>query len=131
MEDNNSIREFVKKHDIPTVAEKLLFVLGFKCNLLGTAYLKNAIVMQYNNAPCSLCNEIYPGVAAAHNTTDERVERDIRHAIGECYKTQKPMEMSELFGKSALTDRYSPSCGEFLGILCTWIRLEKAEANVG
>ncbi len=127
MTDKDSMREFVRKHDIRTVAEKLLFVLGFKCNLLGTTYLKDAIVVKYNNAPCSLCKEIYPGIAATHNTTGKRVERAIRNAINVCYTAQTPMELTELFGKSALTDKYSPSCGEFIGILCTWIHLEKAE----
>ncbi len=122
-----STREFVKNHEIHTVAEKLLFVLGFKCNLLGTTYLKDAIVMQYNNAPCSLCKEIYPGVAAVHNATSERVERAIRHAINVCYESQKPTELSGLFGKSPITNKYSPSSGEFISILCTWIRLERAE----
>lgn len=129
MIDKERTKEFVRKHDIQTVAEKLLFMLGFKCNLLGTAYLKDAIVLQYNNAPGSLCKEIYPGVAAAHNTTSERVERAIRHAINICYESQKPTDMNDLFGNSSLTGKYSPSCGEFIGILCTWIHLEKAEAE--
>ncbi len=121
------IRSFVKNHQIQTVAEKLLFELGFKCNLLGTLYLKDAIVMQYQNGYCSLGKEVYPVIAARHNTTAQRVERSIRHALAVCYESQKPLEMGDLFGNSAITGQYSPSNGEFISVLCTWIHLEKAE----
>ncbi len=125
--DITSIREFVKSHSIAAVAEKLLYELGFKCNLLGTMYLRDAIAMQYANGHCSLCKRIYPEIGKKYITTSERVERAIRHAINLCYAEGKPMEMTDLFGKSSLTGRYAPSSGEFISEICTWIRLEQAE----
>ncbi len=124
--DLNGIRVFVKSHDIDAVAEKLLFELGFKCNLHGTLYLKEAIVMQYENGLRPLRKEVYPEIAEVCHTTGENVERSIRHAIATCYGTHKPAEMTDLFGKSPITSKYSPSNGEFISVMCTWIRLEKS-----
>ncbi len=122
----NEIRAFVRSRNIDAVAEKLLFELGFKCNLHGTLYLKKAIAMQYENGLLPLRNEIYPEIAEVCNSMGENVERSIRHAISICYGTHKPTEMTDLFGKSPITSKYPPSNGEFISVLCTWIRLEKA-----
>lgn len=54
--------EYVKSHDIESVAEMLLFVLGFKYNLCGTKYLKQGIVIRYGEEN-SLCKDLYNKIA--------------------------------------------------------------------
>lgn len=56
---------------------------GILPNLKGYKYLKEAIVKGYCNREMldAVTKYLYPEVAEAHNTTSDRVERAIRHAI--------------------------------------------------
>ena len=62
--------------------KKLLLSLGVMPNLRGFRYLCDAIDL-YNQrgGDISITKELYPAIAAKHNTTSSRMERCIRTVI--------------------------------------------------
>ena len=122
--------EFVKLNPIENVAEKVLFVLGFKSSLLGTKYIRDGIVSLYNNEHESY-RTIYGMIAAAHNTTHTCVERSIRHAINDCYKSGNIERLNELFRCQIVDPTYAPTNSEFISAICTWVHIEKNQTAKG
>lgn len=120
--------EYVKSHDIESVAEMLLFVLGFKYNLCGTKYLKQGIVIRYGEEN-SLCKDLYNKIALHFCTTACRVERSIRHSICECYNAGHLAQINNLFRCHVFDENYAPTNSQFISAVCTWIHLEKLRAE--
>jgi two-component system response regulator (stage 0 sporulation protein A) len=103
----------------------VLFVLGFKSNLSGTGYLREAIVQMYDCKTCLICKELYPNIASKFNTTPQRVERCIRHAISTCVDSTTIFRFNDLCGVQVIDKRYSPTNSEFITQICTWLHLVK------
>lgn len=122
--------EFVKLNPIENVAEKVLFILGFKSSLLGTKYIRDGIVTLYNNEHESY-RTMYGKIADAHKTTHTCVERSIRHAINDCYKSGYLERLNELFRCQIVDPAYAPTNSEFISAICTWVHIEKNQAPKG
>ena len=62
---------------------RMLHELGMPSHIKGYQYIRDGIVMIYNNPDIigGITKELYPDVATKYNTTVSRVERAIRHAI--------------------------------------------------
>lgn len=60
-----------------------LLELGFRPNLLGFEYIKEAVmeVVDSGVSRITLTTQLYPTIAEKHATTKGNVERGIRHAI--------------------------------------------------
>ena len=125
---NAKFDDVVRHESIEHVVEFLLFRLGFKSNLRGTRYLKEAIVSKYTTDVDSLCKQLYPSIAAKYDTKGERVERSIRHTINECYASGNLARANDMLGWQIVSN-YPPTNSEFISSVCTWIRLEKMSAN--
>ena len=121
---NENFVAYVRRESVENVAELILFRLGFKSNLLGTQYLKEAIVSKYTTKIDSLCRHLYPLVATKFNTKSARVERSIRHTINECHASGKLLRANDLLGWQMVTN-YPPTNSEFISSICTWMRLER------
>lgn len=68
---------------IERMTSSILNGTGILPNLKGYKYLKEAIVMGYSNNEVldAVTKFLYPQIAKKNNTTSDRVERAIRHAI--------------------------------------------------
>lgn len=105
----------------------LLLELGFQPHLAGYKYMRSAIemvILKPSLLQGKITKEIYPGVAAIHQTTASRVERAMRHSIDQAHglKTHK---WSRLIGHYHHSPE--PPCnGFFLAQCAEVLRLELA-----
>lgn len=109
------------------IVSRMLFLMGFRNNLIGTAYLKDAILLLYNlNAgiKINLCKEIYSKVAERNCSTVNRVERDIRHCIQDCYNRGKLFAFNALVHCEIVTKDYTITNSELLKSIVSWLRME-------
>ena len=115
---------FVKSESVENAVEFMLFQFGFKSNLQGTGFLKDAIVENYTTKIRSLSKGLYPRIAVKHDSTAERVERSIRHTINECFSAGNLVRANDLLGFQIISN-YPPTNSEFISSICTWLRLER------
>ena len=65
---------------------------------------------------------LYPKIAATHNTTVTRVERSIRHAIGVCMDRGDDKAIYKIFGQSIKSSKGKPTNKEFILALTEHVR---------
>lgn len=124
--DVDATVEFVRINSIENIAEKLLFILGFKSSLLGTRYIRDGIVNIYNQDFCSF-RTLYEQIAKKYNTTYTCVERSIRHSISESHANGYLDRLNDLFRYQILDSKYPPTNSEFISAICTWVHIEKSQ----
>lgn len=73
----------------------LLKSIGIAVHVKGYNYLREAIIYTKNNPGRKIAatNELYPEIAKKFNTTSNRVERAIRHAIEKLWKKNANPEL--------------------------------------
>lgn len=71
---------------------ELLRELGVPCHLKGFFYIQKAIMLIGENPELleHMTKELYPAVAESFDTTPQRVERAIRHAIELIFEEYEP-----------------------------------------
>ncbi len=115
---------FVKTNSIENGVNKLLFRLGFKSKLKGTEYLKESIVLKYNDNLLR-CKDIYPKIAQKHDVSSSSVERAIRNTLNNCYVSGKLAAINEMCRFKIIDEKYVPTNSEFICEISTWIQLVK------
>ena len=105
---------------------RMLHELGMPSHIKGYQYIRDGIVMIYNNPEIigGITKELYPDVAIKHNTTVSRVERAIRHAIEVSWNRGNWDLMEEIFGHSVDIDKAKPTNSEFIVTIADKLRLE-------
>ena len=119
--------------DVKVVLGKLFMLLLFKSKLVGTAYLKEAVLYRYEqelNAQVSLTKEIYPAVASRLSTTVNRVERNIRNAISDCHEHGNLYAFNVLTRGDVIKTGYAPTNGELISSIASWLQLERQQNNI-
>jgi two-component system response regulator (stage 0 sporulation protein A) len=71
--------------------------------------------------------ELYPKIAAMHNTSATRVERAIRHSIELAWDRGNIDYVSRIFGYTINVDRGKPTNSEFIALIAD--RLKMCEAS--
>ena len=120
-------------HDVSSVVQRLLTILGFKSKLIGTQYLMDAILYRYDNCYnlyVGMTNGAYTAVANMRNTTSTRVERAIRNTIVNCHTHGALSSFNVLTHTSIIDDQYAPSNGEFMCSVVNWLQLEKKSGHI-
>lgn len=104
----------------------MLHELGMPAHIKGYQYVRDGIVMIYNNPDIigGITKELYPDVASKYNTTVSRVERAIRHAIEVSWNRGNWDLMEEVFGHSVDIDKAKPTNSEFIVTIADKLRLE-------
>lgn len=89
---------------------RMLHELGMPAHIKGYQYIRDGIIMIYNNPDIigGITKELYPDVASKYNTTVSRVERAIRHAIEVSWNRGNWDLMEEIFGHSVDIDKAQP-----------------------
>lgn len=105
---------------------KMLHELGIPSHIKGYQYIRESIMLIYNNPYIigGITKELYPEVATKYKTTSSRVERAIRHAIEVSWNRGDYDYMEELFGHSVDYDRAKPTNSEFIATVADKLRLD-------
>ena len=95
---------------------KLLHGLGVPSHIKGYQYIREGVILMYNNPDIvgAITKELYPEIASRYDTTVSRVERAIRHAIEVSWNRGDIDLMEEIFGHSVDYDRAKPTKSEFI-----------------
>lgn len=109
----------------------LLFELGIPGNLLGYKYLVTAILDTLDdiNIVNRLTSKLYPTVAQRYNTTPQKVERSIRHAVMVACNSGKMNNINRLWNSDVAAEHYHPTNGELIAVIAEKILLELQQYN--
>ena len=121
----NSRETIIKYNEnIDLEISHILHNLGIPSHIRGYKYIRDGILIIYNNENVSLITkEIYPQIACKYETTPSRVERAIRHAIEVSWIRGDLSLMEDLFGFSVSCDKAKPTNSEFLSTIADRIKL--------
>ena len=104
---------------------QILHNLGIPSHIRGYKYIRDGVMILFNNSNISLITkEIYPQIAYKYETTPSRVERAIRHAIEVSWIRGDLALMEDLFGFSVSCDKAKPTNSEFLTTIADRIKLD-------
>ena len=94
----NELIEFQEK-DLQIQVTNVLHALGIPSNIKGYQYVRSAILMVYDNPHFigGITKELYPDLSIKYNTSIQRVERAIRHAIEVSWNRGDIDLMEEIF----------------------------------
>ena len=110
---------------LEVVVTELMHEMGIPAHIKGYQYLRDAILRALSDE--SLANnvtkELYPKVAEKYNTTSDRVERAIRHAIELAWVRGNVDLMTEYFGYTINLQKGKPTNAEFIAMVSDRIRL--------
>ena len=122
--DSKSINLY--KNNLEISITRMLHELGMPSHIKGYQYIREGIMMIYNNPDIigGITKELYPDVASKFDTTVSRVERAIRHAIEVSWNRGNWDLMEEIFGHSVDIDKAKPTNSEFIVTIADKLRLE-------
>ncbi len=124
LNSNMSLKEM--SSTIEVEVSNILHSLGIPSHLKGYQYIREGIIIMYDNKLDTLITkEVYPEIAYKYDTTVSRVERAIRHAIEVSWIRGDLKMMEDLFGNSIDFERAKPTNGEFLTTIADRIKLNK------
>lgn len=105
--------------------------LGIPANLLGYEYLKSAIRLCLEDRTYInfITKRLYPEVAKQYDTTPNRAERAIRHAIEAAWNRGDPDRLEHYFGWTVSSKRSKPTNGEFIATVVEQLRMEQEAAG--
>ena len=128
--DTKSINLYQNNLEISVT--RMLHELGMPSHIKGYQYIREGIMMIYNNPEIigGITKELYPDVASKFDTTVSRVERAIRHAIEVSWNRGNWDLMEEIFGHSVDIDKAKPTNSEFIVTIADKLRLEFMKQGV-
>lgn len=111
--------------NIDLVITNVLHDLGIPSNLKGYDYLKEAILMKFNDKTITyVTKDIYPRIAKEFNTKPENVERNIRHAIEvSCIRGNYEF-IHEIFRNTKNTEKEKPTNYEFISTITERLKID-------
>ena len=112
--------------DLRIILTKLLHELGVPSHIKGYEYIREGIILLYNDPSIigGITKELYPEIADKYNTSVSRVERAIRHAIEVSWNRGNLDLMEEVFGHSVDYDKAKPTNSEFIVTVADKLKLE-------
>ena len=118
-------------NNLEITVTKLLHGLGVPSHIKGYQYIREGVLLMYNNPDIvgAITKELYPEIANKFDTTVSRVERAIRHAIEVSWNRGDIDLMEEVFGHSVDYDRAKPTNSEFIVTVSDKLRLEFSDAK--
>lgn len=119
-----------KRSPIESDITEILHEIGVPAHIKGYHYLREGIVMVYNNMELlgGITKDIYPGIAIKFNTTGSRVERAIRHAIEVAWNRGRVDTINRLFGYTVHDDKGKPTNGEFIAMIADKLKISSKSA---
>lgn len=119
------------RRQIDLEVSQLLHNLGIPTHIRGYKYIRDSVLIIYNNDHVeSVTKELYPQIANKYETTSTRVERAIRHAIEVSCTRGDLALIEELFGFSISSDKARPTNAEFITTLADRFKVDKSFGKV-
>lgn len=130
---NTSCEIFEKTHNddenkkIESKVTKIIHELGVPAHIKGYQYLRDAIIMSYNDSEMleSITKILYPAIAKKNATTASRVERAIRHAIEVAWTRGKIDTIDSIFSYTINKCKGKPTNSEFVALIVDKLNLER------
>ncbi len=118
-------KDIIVSDDLEKDISNILDKIGIPGHIKGYRFLREAITMTVNDPEVinSVTKTLYPGVAKVFNTTPERTERAIRHAIEVAFDKGDTQILKNLFGCTVIKGK--PTNSEFVFSIADKIRLEQ------
>lgn len=100
--------------------------IGISANIRGYYYLREAILLVHNNFELmsQLTTGLYVSVAKKYNSTPQRVERAMRHAIETAWNKGNVEVLEDFFGYTIMDTKGKPTNGEFIAMLADKLNTE-------
>ena len=113
--------------DLEQEITRLIHLIGIPAHIKGYQYLREAIVMVYDQVELLglVTKELYPQVATHFHTTPSRVERAIRHAIEVAWTRGNLDTIERVFGHTISQERGKPTNSEFIAMIADQLRLQR------
>ena len=111
--------------NIEAMVTSIIHEIGVPAHIKGYQYLRDAIIMSVNDMDMlnSITKILYPTIAKKYQTTSNRVERAIRHAIEVAWSRGKMDTIDEMFGYTIHNGKGKPTNSEFIALITDRIRL--------
>lgn len=108
------------------VITHLIKEIGVPPHIKGYLYLKEAVSLVLENPDIlnRVTKELYPGIAKHFDSTPQRVERSIRHAIEVVWSRKETHHISKLFGYSEEHLESKPTNSQFIAMVADSIRMD-------
>ena len=118
-------------YELKISVTKILHELGVPSHIKGYQYIREGIMLLYNNPSIvgGITKELYPEIANRYDTSVSRVERAIRHAIEVSWNRGNIDLMEEIFGHSVDYDKAKPTNSEFIVTVADKLKLEFSHIN--
>ena len=102
----------------------MLRLIGVQPNVRGWRYIVDGVKLVAADEELAhhMTKELYPAIAAKHDTTTSRVERCIRHAREWAYTNGNPDMLKHYLGNIAAYDKGKATNGAFIAGLASWCR---------
>ncbi len=116
----------VMQEDMEILVTNVIHDVGIPAHIKGYRYLRYAILLAVKDMDIlnSITKQLYPEIAREYQTTPDRVERAIRHAIIVAWERGMPEQMQEYFGYALKQGAGKPTNSEFIAMIADKIRLE-------
>src|SRR5690554_2667942 len=104
----------------------MLHEVGVPAHIKGYQYLRCAIglVVEDMSILNSITKTLYPEIAIRYDTTPNRVERAIRHAIETAWERSDVEVINKLFRYTIRNDKGKPTNSEFVAMQADKLRLK-------
>lgn len=126
--ESDGMRSFGSKTepDASQIVTTHIKKVGITANIKGYHYLRDAILLVHNDFDLMshLTNGLYMTVAQKHNSTPQRVERAMRHAIETAWNRGNLEVLQDFFGYTILDTKGKPTNGEFIAMLADKLNTE-------
>lgn len=121
---NSSMYKYGESHDIDYIISDILTDICIPANLTGYKYIITAIkeVINDDSALEGITKILYPSIAKKHNSTPQRVEKAIRHAIEVAWSQDNDCKFKNNYNFTLKSGKLRPTNSEFIAVLSRQIR---------
>ena len=111
--------------DLESEITSLMRDIGILPHMKGYQYLREAIAITVNSSKTftSITKVLYPSVAEKFNSTPQKVERAIRHAIEVAWTRGNHDAIDSLFGFTVNYGKGKPTNSEFIAMMADKVRM--------
>lgn len=121
---NTSVYKYGKPHDLDSIISNTLTKIGIPASLTGYKYLITAVkeVIEDDAMLEGITKVLYPSIAKKHNSTPQRVEKAIRHAIEVAWSQNNDSKFKNEFKNTLKSGKIRPTNSEFIAVLSRQIQ---------
>ena len=122
-----SLDEISDIYNLEHMVTDIIVEIGVPAHVKGYCYLRTAIMLtaQRPDLIYAMTKELYPAVGDIYDTTSQRVERAIRHAIELAGDNGDMDILSNYFSYRIRKSTDKPTNSEFIATISDKIRLER------